>query len=443
MSSIIFNSKSVIAPDIAGLDIHLRNVIQELAAVDSYNYGEAFMYAPKDESLLTSVKALIVHKKYHEVDAVLVVGIGGSNLAVKAIHGLLQHTESNRQKKEIFFAETVDPEYTQALYQKIEGMLAGGKKVLLVIATKSGTTTETVALASLFIECFKRHYKTTHHNYIVAITDNDSPLSTFAKEHNYTLLTVPARIGGRYSVFSAVGLFPLAMMGYDIDALCQGARMACNVALDLSITKNKITQSALTTYQYYRLGIRIHNMFLFAADAASLGAWYRQLTAESLGKVKDTTKGATGVGILPIVSIGSTDLHSMVQLYFANPVPILTTFVTFGSDIRQTIPDVGLEYGPRTSISEFGSNAGALVTGKSLHSILNAIESGTMQAYEQAQLPFMKMQLEDKSEYSLGEYMQWKMIETVMLGRLLEINPFDQPEVERYKQQTRKILTHE
>lgn len=429
MNSLIFSSSGVPeAPkDNLDIDSRLRAVIKKLTSVDSYEYDAAFMHAPADDLLRTLIHELVKKKEYQNVDIVIVVGIGGSNLAVKAIHDLLQHTTSFTSNKRIFFAETVDPEYTNALYQTIDSALATGQKVVLVISTKSGTTTETVALASIFIECFKFRYKKEYNKYIVVITDSGSPMADFAHTENMTYLTIPSHVGGRYSAFSAVGLFPLALLGYDIDALCRGAR-----AVNNSLESNDIARSAAITYGFYASGVRIGNMFLFSADAASLGAWYRQLTAESLGKIQTGPTGNRGVGILPIVSIGSTDLHSMVQLYFANPISMLTTFVTFGSSCTLSVPES----------KDLKTNK-TFIAGKTLKTLLSAIETGTMNAYQEASLPFVTLHIKNKSEESIGEFMQWKMIEIVMIAHLLDINPFDQPEVERYKLQTRKILANE
>jgi len=136
------------------------------------------------------------------------------------------------------------------------------------------------------------------------------------------------------------------------------------------------------------------------------------------------------IGITPTVSIGSTDLHSMAQLYLGGPYDKFTTFVCVeesNSDID--VPELG-------DYSEIVSG----IQGKSLKTIMNAILEGTKRAFKKDKRPFVEATLPDKSEHSIGQFLQFKMIDTIYLGYLLDVNPFDQPSVESYKSETRKIL---
>jgi glucose-6-phosphate isomerase len=171
-------------------------------------------------------------------------------------------------------------------------------------------------------------------------------------------------------------------------------------------------------------------LFLFANDLESLGKWCRQLMAESLGKEFNRKGKTANVGITPDVSIGSTDLHSMAQLYLGGPHDKFTVFLSVeNSNSHISVPRLkgysNLVYG---------------IQGKSLESIMGAIFEGTKGAFRKGKRPFMEIKLPGKSEYALGQFLQFKMIETIYLGFLLGVNPFDQPNVESYKEETRRIL---
>ena len=155
--------------------------------------------------------------------------------------------------------------------------------------------------------------------------------------------------------------------------------------------------------------ISLLNEFYFAPELESLGKWYRQLVGESLGKSHD-------VGITPIVSIGSTDLHSMAQLYFGGPRDKFTNLIRVENE------------------------QGTAALAKSFFKIMNAIYGGVRAAYIKNQLPFTEIIFEDISEHTLGAYMQFKTMEIMYLGRLMDVNAFDQPAVEDYKEETRKLL---
>jgi len=166
-------------------------------------------------------------------------------------------------------------------------------------------------------------------------------------------------------------------------------------------------------------------MFVFSKELESLGKWFRQLTAESLGK--DGENGATG--ITPLVSVGSVDLHSMQQLYMGGPNDKVHSLISVGSEHSVDIPSVdGLDEGPE----QMGQGH-----------LMDAIEEGVEEAFSEADIPFIRVGLDDRSEAEIGAFLQHKMIETMVLGRLLKVNAFNQPNVETYKQATREVLREE
>ena len=166
----------------------------------------------------------------------------------------------------------------------------------------------------------------------------------------------------------------------------------------------------------------IHDTFLFEPDLEGFGKWYRQLTGESIGKM--------GKGITPTVSVGTTDLHSVAQLYFDGPKDKFTTFVS--------VADHGKDF-----IIKSKENIDELVphiSGKSFGKVLAAILTAVKATYQKQQLPFVSIELPELSEETLGALLQVKMMEMMYLGKLMGVNPFDNPGVEGYKEETRKLL---
>jgi len=151
---------------------------------------------------------------------------------------------------------------------------------------------------------------------------------------------------------------------------------------------------------------------------------------ESIGKEFNKEKERVFEGITPTVSIGSVDLHSMAQIYLGGPYDKFTTFV----NVKQNNSDVTVP-----NLSEY-SKLVDVIQGKKLKEIMDAISIGTQTAFKKGERPFMEITLPDKTEYSIGQLLQLKMMEMMYLGFLLNVNPFDQPNVEDYKIETRKIL---
>ncbi len=228
---------------------------------------------------------------------------------------------------------------------------------------------------------------------------------------------------------SAVGLFPLAKAGINVTALVDGARKMRDRCLSSDIQENPAMMSAAILFAHYHAGRMINDNFIFHSELESLGKWYRQLLGESIGKEHDRDGKVVRIGITPTVSIGSTDLHSVGQLYLGGPKDKLTTFIS-------------AEYGKRgsTITQEVFAGVGEGIAGKKPADVAEAILKGVKIAYEKKGLPFMEILLSDITPASLGAFMQFKMMEMMYLGKLFNVNPFDQPNVESYKIETKNIL---
>lgn len=386
-----------------------------------------------DNQAMGNVKSLINEKKKLHPRYVVVVGVGGSSMGTKAVQELVLGKLHNQvhSAPHILYAETVDPDSIGCICQLIRSVLEQNENVLVNIVSKSGETTETIANAMILLDILKK-YKANHNECVVITTDKDSKLWKVAEKLNIDALEIPQKIGGRYSVFSPVGLFPLGFLGVDIQGLLKGGSFMRQKCLDANIWENPSILSAIITYAHYLQGKNINDMFFFAVDFESLGKWYRQLMAESLGKESILGDEKRLVGITPTVSIGSLDLHSMAQLFLGGPFDKLTTFVSLKRyNISRFVP-------PHQGFNNLVKN----IPGKSLEEIMDAILEGVKIAYTKQRRPFLEVILPDRSEKSLGQFIQFKMMEIMYLGALLKVNPFTQPRVEDYKRETRKILAN-
>jgi glucose-6-phosphate isomerase len=390
------------------LSQHIQHVVAELKK--QYETPYASLALPYDDAMFDDVQKLVQQKKNLNPTCMVVIGIGGSSLGAKAVYQAVYGSfpYSNNNTMHLYFLETIDGEYASALQALIEERCKRGETVLLNVVTKSGTTLETVTNFDAMLAILKRYWPDTYQQLVVLTTDYNSTFYQHGQLENFAILTIPALVGGRYSVFSAVGLFPLMMAGIDCKALAQGAGDALEHALSDDGVHNQSAQQALLLYAHYQQGYRVHDTFVFSVDLQGVGAWYRQLMAESIGKEYNNKGERVCVGMVPTVSVGTSDLHSVVQLYLSGPQVIYTSFV-------------GIE-------------------DQSTSSLMNIFLEGTQRAYQKKERSFSTAMLPQKNEYYLGQYLQCKMVEIMLLGYLFDINPFDQPNVEDYKKEVTKLL---
>jgi glucose-6-phosphate isomerase len=411
----------------------LRHEIKIMANAISEGYeGDlASLCLLDDRLMLSKVKQAIGKNLQLKPVYLVVVGIGGSNLGTIAVQEAVLGKLYNQLKTapKVLYADTVDSDSINNIITLIKPILEKDGNIILNVISKSGTTTETIANAEVLIDLLRRHKK-DYKNCITVTSDKDSELWNIAVTEEFNVLEIPKKVGGRYSVFSPAGLFPLGSLGIDIERLLEGATHIREVCTDTNIEKNPAAISAAIQYLHYESGKNISDLFLFANDLESLGKWCRQLIAESLGKEFNKKGKKVNIGITPNISIGSTDLHSMAQLYLGGPHDKFTMFLSVENSNSHINVPMLKEY----SELIYG------VQGKSLESVMSAIVDGTKAAFREGKRPFMAIKLPCKSEYSIGQFLQFKMIETIFLGHLLDVNPFDQPNVESYKEETRKIL---
>ncbi len=392
---------------------------------DTYTSLESSLHLPFDKEILSRVHRMVRQKVTKELKTIVVVGIGGSNLGAKAVYDALGGTfgmiETHQQRPKLYWAETTDPEWIYRLSQ-YTCEHTSPKQFLITIISKSGGTTETIANTEYLLKRLTARFGQKVMDRIVVTSDEGSSLWLQSLKKKIAVLPIPAGVGGRFSVYSPVGLFPLIAGGINGIQFIQGARSMIEQCLGEKHISNPALISACILFEQYRQGKHIHDTFFFHPQLESLGKWYRQLLGESIGKSEH-------IGITPTISLGSTDLHSVGQLYLGGPRDKVTTFVRVASSRS------GVSV-PRTMIFPIIEG----VAGKEFYEILHAIYRGVAITYHKRGVPYMETILSSMSVQSLGEWLQFKMLEIMYLGKLFHINAFDQPNVEFYKKETKRIL---
>src|SRR3989344_3498296 len=400
-----------------------RERLHMMADEGGYAAPESSINLPSDEGMHNEIEAVAAKFKTSTLKYIVHIGIGGSVLGTQAIYeallGSYDALVPNRLPK-IIFIDTNCSGMIKTI-RDLFRVLQNPEEVVIHVVSKSGTTTETIANFEIIYAFLKERFGEVKSR-VVVTTDRGSKLWTAGETQGFTCLPIPQNVGGRYSVLSAAGILSLSLAGIDAHALREGASKMREICLSGNIEENIALISAAILYHHYQKGISIHNSFFFGPELESLGKWYRQLLAESIGK--------EGKGILPIVSIGSNDLHSVAQLYLGGPANIFTTFVrvedgTAGIKVPTTPMFSGLVPG---------------IAAKDFSEIGNAIYGGVLAAYKKRALPFVEIIFPEISAKTLGAYVQFKMIETMYLAHLLAVNAFDQPNVEEYKAETRRML---
>ncbi|MEX0910055.1 MAG: hypothetical protein WDZ75_02040, partial [Candidatus Paceibacterota bacterium] len=298
--------------------------LREITKRGGYDAVEGSLNLPVDHELRDEVRGL-AEEKASNVKHVFVVGIGGSNLGTQAVYEALKDVRKVKEHVAMHFLETLDERTLMHIRGVLEGVSAP-EDVLVSVISKSGSTTETVANADILFELVSNRFgEEIALERFVVITDRDSALWRVAEEKHIAKLEIPSTVGGRYSVLSSVGLFPLACAGFDIEELHRGALEMREECLG---QEGQAIHSAAFLAHFYNKGYVVHDIFLFDPTLESLGKWYRQLLAESIGKKENTKGEEVRIGITPTVSIGSRDLHSVAQLTLGGPQDKTATLVT-------------------------------------------------------------------------------------------------------------------
>ena len=340
---------------------------------------------------------------------IVVIGIGGSTLGTYAIYKFLKH--SKHLSKKLHFLESTDP---IELHSKIEAIDL--EDALFIVISKSGTTVETISIWK-YINSLTKCDKTN----TVVVTENDSKLNAYAQTHGMQTFEIPKNVGGRFSVFSAVGLLPLAIVGLDIDELLSGAKEIYESFFNKDSAYERIINKARFFVEYKNC-FNINVVFSYSSRLEGFNKWYIQLWGESLGKVdiNSTKQGLTPVGI-----IGPIDQHSFLQLIVEGKRDKTVTVVkvkNFENDMK--IPEVNLE----------GLEELKYLENLNFSYLINEQADATIEALNNLQdVPCDVISLNGVYERSIASLMYEYELLTSVVARFLHINAYDQPGVEAGK----------
>ena len=333
----------------------------------------------------------IVHK-YKKFQNFKIIGMGGSILGPKAIYQFLNH----KIKKNFFFVDNLQA--TLDVHKK--------KNFVNLIISKSGNTLETISNSNILINNKKN---------IFIVENNNNYLNILANQLKADIVEHKNYIGGRYSVLSEVGMLPAELMGLNeskfkrLNYLINNKRftknLIQNVASTLSLINSKKYLSVILNYDH-----KSENLF----------SWYQQLIAESLGKKSK--------GIIPLVSPMPKDNHSLMQFYLDGSK---NSFYTFFSVLEKKSNKINNKYLLKSH---------SYLRNKKLSKIIESQMKATQNVFKRKKIPFRSFEILERNEQSLGEIFCFFILETILLGRALKVNPFDQPSVELIKKETKKIL---
>ena len=374
--------------------------------------GLGFAKLPYQEDL-SAIQSLAeaVRKEFRDV---ILVGIGGSDLGTRAVHRALNHQFHNflRRPRLFFLGDTTDPVAINEVLDVVDLAQAA-----VIVVSKSGNTVEQMSTFVYLRQCLvDRVGAEATASHIIILTDaTTGTLRDLVKQEGYRSLTVPDEVGGRFSVLSNVGLFPLAVAGIDIKALLAGAR-----EMDGQDSRSKDSlafQYAALQYWHYGQGHKISVVMPYSYSLREFGFWYRQLWAESLGKKLNLAGKVVNVGPTPIAAVGPTDQHSQAQLYMEGPADKVFTFIT----VKE--PVVNIELKASFPALEY-------LKGHTFNEILLAEQQATAYALAEEGRPSCDIVLDTLDAHHLGQLLYFFEMAVSYAGVLFDINTYDQPGVE-------------
>ena len=331
--------------------------------------------------------------KYKKFQNFKIIGMGGSILGSKAIYQFLNH----KIKKNFLFIDNLQE--TLDLQEK--------KKFINLIISKSGNTLETISNSNILITNNKKN---------IFITENKKNyLNTLANQMKAEVIEHNNYIGGRYSVLSEVGMLPAELMGLD-----EKKFKRLNYLIKNKNFTNNLIQNVASTLNLVKKKKFLSIILNYDCKSENLFSWYQQLIAESLGKKSK--------GILPLVSTMPKDNHSLMQFYLDGPKKSFFTFFSVSERNSSKINSKNL------------LKSHSYLRNQNLKKIINSQMLATKHVFSRKKIPFRSFEILKRNEQSLGEIFSFFILETILLGRALKVNPFDQPSVELIKKQTKKIL---
>ena len=341
--------------------------------------------------------------KFKKFNTIIMIGMGGSILGAEAINDFLK----DKIKKEIFFLNNLDEKKIVYLKRKKKF-----NKILFLVISKSGNTVET--LSNLFtLNIIKKNAK----NIIIISEKKNNLLFYFSKKFNLAYIEHRKNIGGRYSVLSEVGIIPSYLMGINIIKLRSGTQKFLKGKEKMFLKDSVIKLACLLNSK------KINNLIFlnYSPKLEKFLFWCQQLIAESLGK--------KGKGFLPVISNMPKDHHSLLQLYLDGPRDKLFHIFSLEDKSIEKISIKGI-----TKQNKF-------LEKKTLGDIKVAQKNALIQAFIKNKIPFREFKIKTTEEEVLGKLFSYFILETAIVGKLIKVNPFNQPSVEQVKINTKNLLS--
>jgi len=350
----------------------------------------------------------------------VVVGIGGSYLGAKALTEALRDPFGRQEHTLVFAGHTLSEDYHAALLRFLDSTLYN-----IVVISKSGTTTEpAIAFRVLRDHLRNKVGENGMKSHIVAITDGQrGALKNLAVSEGYETFVIPDNVGGRYSVLTPVGLLPLALAGFDVDAFAEGMReMALSIREGDDTASNIAIAYAAARNTLYHHGYSTEILISYEPSLVFLAEWWKQLYGESEGKESK--------GIFPSSVTFTTDLHSMGQYIQQGERKLFETVIHVDEPHHRLVV-------PGASDDSDGIS---FIADKTLSEVNHKAEAGTRIAHIEGGVPVITISLPRIDEYNLGQVMYFFELACAISGYILGVNPFDQPGVESYKKNMFALL---
>ncbi len=343
----------------------------------------------------------------------IVIGIGGSYLGAKAVQDALSPYFSKKagETEVIYAGQNMSGAYINQLLQYVED-----REVYVNVISKSGTTLEPAISFRVIKSYMEKRYGEEIKNRIILTTDpTNGLLRKLAQEEGFRSFEVPADVGGRFSVLTPVGLFPLAVGGIDIRALLDGAKQATNDLMFSNYKENEAYEYALSRYLLEKKGYIIEIMASFEPSLRNVFEWWKQLFGESEGKDEK--------GIFPVSVTYTTDLHSIGQYIQAGKRQIFETIL----HVRNQQEDCTIQ------LVENNFDQLNFLEDKTFHDINTIAKNSSILAHYDGGVPVIQVEIDKLDEYHLGYLLYFYEKACAMSAYLSGVNPFDQPGVESYK----------
>ncbi len=341
---------------------------------------------------------------------VIVLGTGGSSLGGRALCDLADGPETI-----LHFYDNIDPHTFKRLFKKIDLKTTG-----VIVISKSGSTAETLMQKMVCLQQWQAQSLPIKDHFLVITEPTENAMRVLAQSYDIPTLNHPTDIGGRFAVFTLVGLLPAVIAGLNVFQFRKGA-LDCLTALDNSLIDHPAVQGAFHQQALLNQGKTISVLMPYVDRLNTFALWYRQLWAESLGK--------NGQGTTPIAALGTVDQHSQLQLFLDGPKDKFFTVLTTNHNDPEFTITTPLDH---SNISLFNQ--------KTMGQLMIAEQQATMDTLKNNGCPLRHIHLDEVNEYTMGHIMMHYVLETLAMSSLLDVNAFDQPAVEEGKILTRQYL---